>query len=222
MPHRVGEPQRISGFGRVPVWRIPLSEEPNTAWRSRFLERAHGSGLFHRSAIALDADALVFEIEPSALTQACEKIDEWIAEANGESPWPPVPRQQATTVLVVDDDPTTGPLVQGMLAPAGYEVLHTIDPLEAVRMARHRPGLIHLLVVDVVMPVMDGRELARRMLETRPDIKILLMSGYEVSGLAETGWPFIAKPFGLIQLQEKVRDTLEGRADPHSPFDPRL
>lgn len=60
------------------------------------------------------------------------------------------------------------------------------------------------------------------MLETRPDMKILLMSGYEISGLAETGWPFIAKPFGLNQLLERARDALEGRAYPDSPFDRRL
>ena len=221
MPTRSGEPQRISGFDRAPAWRVLLSEEPDPQWRSRFLERARASGIFHRSEISIDAGALVFEIEASALTQACEKIDEWIAEANGEAPHALVVPRQATTVLVVDDDPTTGPLVQGALQPAGYLVLHTIDPLEAIRMGRHRPGPIHLLLTDVVMPLMDGRELARRMLAMRPDMKILLMSGYELSGLAETGWPFIAKPFNLDQLLEKVRDTLEGRPRPRRPFDRR-
>ncbi len=221
MARRVGAPERISGFGQIPAWRVPLSEEPDAQWRLRFLERAHTSGLFHRSAISIESATLVFEIEAPALAQACERIDEWIAEANGETPRVQAPTQQATTVLVVDDEPVTGPLVHDALEPAGYVVLRTVDPLEAIRMARHRPGPIHLLLTDVVMPLMDGRELARRILTLRPDMKILLMSGYEVSGLAETGWPFIAKPFRLAQLQEKVRDALEGRADPPSRLDRR-
>ena len=221
MPRRIGEPQRMSGFGQIPAWRVPLSEEPDAQWRLRFLERAHTSGLFHRSAISIESATLVFEIEAPALAQACEQIDEWIAEANGEMPRAQAPTQQATTILVVDDEPVTGPLVHDALEPGGYVVLHTVDPLEAIRMARHRPGPIHLLLTDVVMPLMDGRELARRILTLRPDMKILLMSGYEVSGLAETGWPFIAKPFRLAQLQEKVRDALEGRADPPSRLDRR-
>jgi two-component system, cell cycle sensor histidine kinase and response regulator CckA len=69
-----------------------------------------------------------------------------------------------------------------------------------------------LLLVDVVMPLMDGRELARRMLSLRPQMKVMLMSGYEVSGVADTGWPFIAKPFGMQELTQKIADTLrEGR-----------
>ena len=58
------------------------------------------------------------------------------------------------------------------------------------------------------MPTMDGRELARRILWLRPTIKVVLMSGYEVSGLAESGWPFIQKPFGVKALAQKIADTL--------------
>jgi CheY-like chemotaxis protein len=87
-------------------------------------------------------------------------------------------------------------------------VLFTADPLEAVRMARHRPGEIDLLLVDVVMLLMDGRERARRLLVIRPRMKVLLMSGYELSGLKETGWPFIAKPFNITALAQKVADLV--------------
>ena len=123
---------------------------------------------------------------------------------------------RAPTILAVDDQPDIGPMARDILEPAGYVVLLTSDPLEAIRMARHRPGDIDLLLVDVVMPLMDGRELARRMLSLRPQMKVMLMSGYEVSGLAETGWPFIAKPFGIQELTQKIADTLRDDRPPPS------
>ena len=72
--------------------------------------------------------------------------------------------------MVVDDDPTVGPWVRAALEPVGYAVLHTIDPLEAIRVGKKRPHDIDLLLVDVVMPLMDGRKLARRMRSLCPRI----------------------------------------------------
>ena len=112
------------------------------------------------------------------------------------------------TVLAVDDDPTIGPWVQAALEPVGYAILHTIDPLEALRIGRDRPGEIDLLLVDVVMPLMDGRKLAHRMRLLCPRMKILFMSGYGLSGLEETGWSSIAKPFSMEQLAQQVAVTL--------------
>jgi CheY-like chemotaxis protein len=161
------------------------------------------------------AASLVFEIERSALALACEKIDEWIAQTNGETPVPHASSPRApsaprpSTILVVDDQPDIGPMAQDILEPVGYIVLLTSDPLEALRLASQRPGDIDLLLVDVVMPVMDGRELARRMLAVRPHMKVMLMSGYEVSGLAESGWPVIKKPFALSTLVQKVATALK-------------
>lgn len=118
------------------------------------------------------------------------------------------------TILVVDDDPTVGPWVRAALESAGYAVLHTMDPLEAIRMGENRSGDIALLLVDVVMPLMDGRKLAHRIRSLCPRMKILLMSGYGLSGLDETGWPFIAKPFSMEQLVEQVAVTLREEALP--------
>ena len=118
------------------------------------------------------------------------------------------------TILVVDDDSTVGPWVQAALEPVGYVVLHTIDPLEAIRMGKNRPGDLDLLLVDVVMPLMDGRKLAQRMCALCPRMKILLMSGYGLSGLDETGWPTIAKPFSMEQLAQQVAVTLPEKAPP--------
>jgi two-component system cell cycle sensor histidine kinase/response regulator CckA len=117
----------------------------------------------------------------------------------------------APSILVVDDQPEIGPMARDILEPAGYVVLVTSDPLAAIRMARNRDNNIALLLVDVVMPLMDGRELAQRMLAIRPEMKVILMSGYEVSGVAETGWAFLAKPFGLHTLTQKVGETLRRR-----------
>jgi two-component system, cell cycle sensor histidine kinase and response regulator CckA len=118
------------------------------------------------------------------------------------------------TILVVDDDPTVGPWVQAALESVGYAVLHTVDPLEAVRMGKNRSGDIALLLVDVVMPLMDGRKLAHRMRSLCPSMKILLMSGYGLTGLDETGWPSIAKPFSMEQLAQQVAITLREKAPP--------
>ena len=118
------------------------------------------------------------------------------------------PDPRVISILVVDDDPTIGPWVRAALEPEGYAILHAIDPLEALRIGRDRPGEIDLLLVDVVMPLMDGRKLAHRMRLLCPRIKILLMSGYGLSGLEETGWSFIAKPFSMEQLAQQVAVTL--------------
>ncbi len=172
----------------------------------------------------LVSGALIFTVRRSALALMCENIDEWIAPANGESAESRAqsgtesPESDAPTVLVVDDQPEIGPMVRDILESAGYVVLLTA---EALRLAQHQAIAISLLLVDVVMPTMDGRELARRILSLRPTIKVVLMSGYEVSGLAESGWLFIQKPFGVKALAQKIADTLN-KGQGHGPSEPGL
>jgi CheY-like chemotaxis protein len=115
------------------------------------------------------------------------------------------------TILVVDDDPSVGPLVLDILRSADYAVLFADDPFKAVGLARQYPGDIDLLLVDVVMPLMDGRELARRVLELRPAAKVLLMSGFEMASLRDTGWPVLVKPFGVTELVEKIEECTTAR-----------
>lgn len=124
------------------------------------------------------------------------------------------PVARVLTVLVVDDDFGVASFARDTLGSAGYLVLSTGDPVEAMRLAKDREGDIDLLLVDVVMPLMDGRELARRLLALRPKMKVLLMSGFEMSGLRETGWPFIAKPFGVTELIEKIEECTTSKRRP--------
>lgn len=121
------------------------------------------------------------------------------------------PAPSLLTVLVVDDDPVVGALVRDILGSTDYFVLFTEDPNKALRLAKQHPGGIDLLLADVVMPLMDGRELARRVLELRPNTKVLLMSGYEMAGLRDTGWPIILKPFGVTELAEKIEECTTAR-----------
>ncbi len=88
----------------------------------------------------------------------------------------------------------------------GYTVLDTSDPQEALRIVTQQA--IHLLLTDVVMPLMKGTELAQRLQVLSPQTKVLLMSGAKVPEVTASGHPFIPKPFPLDALTEKVRQVL--------------
>ena len=113
----------------------------------------------------------------------------------------------AETILVVDDDQDIRFVAQQGLLASGYAVLETGDPQQAIRMAKDQT--IHLLLTDVVMPIMKGTDLADRIQAISPSTKVLLMSGYQTSDIALSGRPFVAKPFSIDGLVERVRQTLE-------------
>jgi len=113
--------------------------------------------------------------------------------------------RRVETILVVDDEDHIRVIARGMLETKGYTVLDTGDPQMALHWAKS--GVcFHLLLVDVVMPRMKGTELAERLKTLSPDTKVLLMSGYAVSGVV--GHPLLAKPFTADQLTGTVRDVL--------------
>jgi two-component system, cell cycle sensor histidine kinase and response regulator CckA len=117
------------------------------------------------------------------------------------------------TILLVEDEPMILEMTTMMLERQGYTVLPAVSPSEAIRLAREHAGKIHLLMTDVVMPEMNGRDLARNLLSLYPDIKRLFMSGYTANviahhGVIDEGVHFIQKPFTIQDLAAKIRKVL--------------
>jgi CheY-like chemotaxis protein len=117
------------------------------------------------------------------------------------------------TILLVEDEPGILNIGALMLEKLGYAVLPAGTPAEALKIARQHPAQIHLLMTDVVMPKMNGRELAREILALHPDIKLLYMSGYTsdviaTHGVLDQGVHFIQKPFSSQTLDAKVREAI--------------
>jgi hypothetical protein len=119
------------------------------------------------------------------------------------------------TVLLVEDDEMVRRLVREALVRTGYKVMDTSDPLEARRLSASYRGTIHLLITDVVMPKVSGRELAEELRARRGGMKVLYMSGYTDNAIVNTGIlqkevAFLQKPFTPAALTQKVREVLEG------------
>jgi len=118
------------------------------------------------------------------------------------------------TVLVVEDESQLRDLVEMMLAKRGYSVLTVEDPLQAEAVSQQHQGPIHLLLTDVVLPGISGRDVARQITARRPETKVLFTSGYTPDaivrhGVLESGLNFIQKPFTSDTLASKVREVLD-------------
>jgi CheY-like chemotaxis protein len=117
------------------------------------------------------------------------------------------------TVLVVEDQDAVAAVLRASLQHYGYHVLEAHNGSEAIIRAEKYDQPIHLVVTDIVMPVMGGPELATRIREVRPETKILFISGfseraYSAHGTAEPGVAFLQKPFMPETLARKVREVL--------------
>ena len=129
------------------------------------------------------------------------------------------PREVATlagteTILLAEDDEMLRPLAKGVLEKLGYTVLEAENAAHALALAGAYAGPIELLVSDVVMPGGSGRELARQLARSRPDTRVLYISGYTDDaivhhGMLEPGLAFLQKPFTPDALARKVRDVLD-------------
>ena len=133
---------------------------------------------------------------------------------------PTVPGQK--TILVVDDEPIVLEFVTTLLEMKGYTVFATSNAHEAFRLAREHAGNINLLLTDVLMPEMNGDELAKKLLAAEPSLKCLFMSGYTADIVTHSGFlgediHFIQKPFTLNSLIAKVKEAMESEILPGEP-----
>jgi two-component system cell cycle sensor histidine kinase/response regulator CckA len=135
---------------------------------------------------------------------------------------PPVSASEVSpdkgTILLVEDEEAVRYVVERMLTLKGYSVLTAHDGKGALKIGQSHPGPIHLLLTDVAMPAMGGRELAEQLSAAHPHMKVLFMSGHSEDGMLRRGIRestinFIQKPFRTEQLIEKVRELL---GDSHS------
>jgi DNA-binding NtrC family response regulator len=118
------------------------------------------------------------------------------------------------TLLLVEDEASVRQAARQFLTRSGYNVLEAIDGEDAVRASREYGGPIQLIITDVVMPRLGGPQLAERLADERPDMKVLFVSGYAENTILQHGkidvrTRFLQKPFSLKTLARKVREVLE-------------
>ena len=118
------------------------------------------------------------------------------------------------TVLIVEDEEAFLNLGKKILEKQGYKLLTAASPVHAISLAEDYPDEIHIVISDVVMPQMNGKELAERLLALNPELKCLFMSGYTADAIArhgvlEEGVNFIQKPFSVAAFATKVREVLD-------------
>ena len=123
------------------------------------------------------------------------------------------------TILVVDDEPEILAMARDMLEARGFRVLTAGSPEEALRLAEAHPEPIHVLLTDVVLPGLNGRELAERLCAVRQETKVIYMSGHASEVVGDYGVrvpsdAFVAKPFTSERLVGKILEKIERR----SPF----
>ena len=118
------------------------------------------------------------------------------------------------TVMVVEDERSVRRLVCEVLESFGFVTIEAPDPIEAISLAEQTDCKIHLLLTDVIMPKMNGKELFDRISDTHFDTKVIYMSGYAGDviahkGILDDGVSLLSKPFSIAKLIEIVRETLD-------------
>jgi PAS domain S-box-containing protein len=145
------------------------------------------------------------------LPKVSAKIEKAFADQIQSGPAP-----GTETILFVEDEESVRELVRDYLGTIGYRVLQAVDGVQALEVAAAHKGPIHMLITDVVMPRLSGRELASRLVAERRDLKVLFISGYTDDsvfrhGVLEGGVAFLQKPFNLKALAKKIREVVEGQ-----------
>jgi PAS domain S-box-containing protein len=161
----------------------------------------------HVEVASTPGQGSVFEVYLPAVPECPARAE--AAEAPAEMP------RGTETVLLVEDEDTVRAYVATILRQHGYTVLEACDSAEALEVCERHPGVIQLLLTDVVLPDLNGRELAGRLLALRPRLKVLAMSGYANEmvferGTRNVGMAYLQKPFTSAALLGKVRQVLDG------------
>ncbi len=134
------------------------------------------------------------------------------------------PLRGSETILIVEDDASLREVTCEFLKSSGYAVMEAETPDEALRAVERHDGPIDLLLTDMILPKMNGRELAARLGAARPGMKILYVSGYTdgivrdgAQRVLEPGLAFLQKPYTRYALTQKVREVLERPAAQEAP-----
>ena len=143
------------------------------------------------------------------------------AEHDGEAADPhslPQARGKGTeTILLAEDEASVRRLLRRLLDANGYRVIEAADGREALRLLEQHGGSIDLLLTDIVMPGLNGRELSQKALASKPGLKVIYMSGYTDEALSDTGAlgpgvSFLRKPLKLDTLSTRIREVLDAPA----------
>ncbi|MCX5889636.1 MAG: response regulator, partial [Deltaproteobacteria bacterium] len=151
-----------------------------------------------------------FKIYLPAIGEAAESFEVLSADAE--------PLRGSETILLVEDEEILRQLIKNALELNGYKVLAARDSREAVMICEQHQEPIDLMLTDVVMPQMNGRQLAQRLAELRPEIKVIYMSGYAEDvlfrqGVLDPSIAFLQKPFRQYEMTAKVRKMLDSRLE---------
>jgi CheY-like chemotaxis protein len=133
-----------------------------------------------------------------------------------------MPRPRSATVLVVDDLESFRVMLRRQLVSLGHTVLEAADGAEAIEVVRSRRGELDLVLTDVVMPAMNGTEVAACLCAEYPGLPVVLMSAYAPAGLTRVGFqdaivPVLQKPFDVSQLQDLIQFAVDLPARRASP-----
>ena len=142
----------------------------------------------------------IFRIELPVADETAEQTD----RPSGNKP-----AHGTETILLVEDQDGVRRVVEMMLKRHGYQVLSFASSKEALTAADQHPGVIHLLITDMVMPGMNGRKMAECMSERRPAMKVLYVSGFGDASVSQNDAHFLQKPFSTDELAAKVREMLK-------------
>ena len=116
-------------------------------------------------------------------------------------------------ILLVEDDPTVREIAKEILEHLSYSVLVAASPHESIKLVEDYKGKIDLLITDIVMPEINGRDLAQKICALRPNVKVIFTSGYTEDvivhhGVLKEHLNFIGKPYSIQSLSQKIRDVL--------------